>query len=120
MHVGRGVRIAPLTLSTRLGIATPMFRAGPPRRVTVRLVFRDVNAFHVMGGVLAVWALVVSFLGVTRENFPATRGAERVVAAISVALVAAAIASALITGANEAEEKEHEEAAEEAALVLGR
>lgn len=93
-----------------------MFGRAPPRRVTVPLAFRDVNAFHVMGGVLAVWALLVSFLGVTRENFPATKNAERLVAAISVVLVAAAIGAAVITGANE----EDEEGGGEAALVLPR
>ena len=91
-----------------------MFLTRPPRGVKVRLVFRAVNAFHVMGGILAVWALLVSFLGVTRENFPATKRAERLVAAISVTLVVAAIGSAVITGANE----EEEEGGEEAALVL--
>ena len=78
------------------------------------------NAFHVLGGLLAFWALLVSFLGITRENFPATKSAERAVAAISVVLVAAAIASGIITSALEAEE-EHEEPhkeAEKAALVL--
>lgn len=95
-----------------------MLRNGPPQYVTVRLAFRDVNAFHVLGGILAVWALVVSFLGVTRENFPATKGAERLVALISVTLVVAAIGAAVITGANEAEE--HEEGGDEAALVLTR
>ncbi len=35
------------------------------------------NAFHILGGLLAVWALLVSFLGVTRENFPGTAGGER-------------------------------------------
>ena len=112
------MRIAPLTLSTRLGIATTMFGAGPPRHVTVRLVFRDVNAFHVMGGVLALWALLVSFLGITRENFPATKGAERLVAAISVVLVVAAIGAGVITAANEGEDEE--EGSEEAVLVLPR
>jgi len=94
-----------------------MFAGGPPHRVTVRLVFRDVNAFHVLGGLLAVWALLVSFLGVTRENFPATKQAERLVAAISVTLVVAAIGAAIITSATEDEE---EEGGEEAALVLPR
>ena len=75
------------------------------------------NAFHVMGGMLAIWALLVSFLGVTRENFPATKSAERIVAAISVALAIGAIGSGIITAANEGEE---EEGGEEAALVLGR
>ena len=89
-----------------------------PRRVTVPLAFRDVNAFHVMGGILAVWALVVSFLGVTRENFPATRSAERIVALISVVLTVAAIGAGVITAANE--EEEPEEGGEEAAHVLRR
>jgi hypothetical protein len=53
---------------------------------------------------------------VTRENFPATKRAERLVAAISVVLVAAAIGAAVITGANE----EDEEGGEGAALVLPR
>ena len=74
------------------------------------------NAFHVLGGLLAVWALVVSFLGVTRENFPATKQAERIVALISITLVVAAIGAAVITSANEEEEEE----GEEAALVLPR
>ena len=95
-----------------------MLAAGAPRHVTVPLAFRDVNAFHVMGGVLAVWALLVSFLGITRENFPATKQAERLVAAISVVLVVAAIGAGVITAANEAEE--HEEGGEEAALALPR
>ena len=95
-----------------------MFDLGTPRRVTVPLAFRDVNAFHVLGGVLAIWALLVSFLGVTRENFPATKGAERMVAAISITLVVAAIGAALITSATEDEESE--EGGEHAALVLPR
>ena len=75
------------------------------------------NAFHVLGGLLAVWALVVSFLGVTRENFPATKQAERIVALISITLVVAAIGAAVITSANEEEEEEGEE---HAALPLQR
>jgi hypothetical protein len=69
-----------------------------------------------MGGILALWALLVSFLGITRENFPATKGTERLVALISVVLVVAAIGAGVITAANEKEE----EGGEEAALVLPR
>jgi heme A synthase len=69
------------------------------------------NAFHVLGGLLALWALVVSFLGITRENFPATRGTERIVTAISIVLVILAIASAALTSAAEGEEEPEEEAA---------
>lgn len=73
------------------------------------------NAFHVIGGTTAAWALLVTFLGVTRENFPATKPAERIVAAISVILVVSSIAAAVITSANEEEE---EEGGAESALVL--
>ena len=70
------------------------------------------NAFHVLGGLLAIWALVVSFLGVTREGFPEGRAQERLVATISVVLVLGAIGSAIYTGATEEEEEpEHEPAA---------
>ena len=72
------------------------------------------NSFHVLGGVLALWALLVSFLGITRENFPASKPAERAVAAISVILVIGAIGSAILSAA--AEEKEEE--AEKAAFLL--
>ena len=74
------------------------------------------NAFHILGGVLALWALLVSFLGITRENFPASKTAERAVAAISALLVASAIGSAVITAAQEREEREHE-SREHSALV---
>ena len=74
------------------------------------------NAFHILGGLLALWALLVSFLGVTRENFPGTAGGERMVVAISVVLVLAAVGSGLVTAANE--EEEEPGGGEEAALVL--
>jgi hypothetical protein len=76
-----------------------------------------VNAFHVCGALFAIWALVVSFLGITRESFPPTDGAERVVGLISVVLCVAAIGTAIYTSATE----EHEPAEEggEAGLVRG-
>jgi len=74
------------------------------------------NAFHVLGSLLAIWALVVSFLGVTREGFPGSQSSERLVGAISVVLVLAAISAAIITSATE--EEEESEGGEEAALVL--
>lgn len=75
------------------------------------------NAFHVIGGLTAAWALLVSFLGVTRESFPASKQTERLVAAISIVLVAGSIGAAVITSAME-EEEEKEEGGEHAALVL--
>jgi hypothetical protein len=76
------------------------------------------NAFHLLGGLLALWALLVSFLGITRESFPATRAAERLVIAISVVLVAGAIGAAILTSALEAEEEAPE--GEPAALLGAR
>jgi hypothetical protein len=74
------------------------------------------NAFHVLGGILALWALLVSFLGVTRENFPASKRSERLVAFISVTLVILAIGSAIVTAANEGDEGKGGKS--DAALVL--
>jgi hypothetical protein len=74
-----------------------------------------VNAFHVCGIVFALWALIVTFLGVTREDFPATDGAAKAVGAISVLLAVAAIGTGLYTSATEEEEGGEEE---EAALLL--
>jgi plastocyanin len=72
-----------------------------------------VTPFYVLGALLAAWALVVTALGVSREDFPPKGAGEKVVAAISVVLVAAAISSAIITSANE-EEAEGGEPAKEA------
>ena len=69
------------------------------------------NAFHVCGGIFAIWAVTVFFLGVTREDFPKTEGATRLVGAISVVLALLAIGSAIYTGATEEEEHEEEGAA---------
>jgi hypothetical protein len=71
-----------------------------------------VNAFHVCGALLAVWAVLVSYLGITHENFPGS--AERLVGAISVLLVLAAIGSAIYIGATEEEDEGH---GAEAALI---
>lgn len=48
--------------------------------------------FVVVGGALAVWAVVLSILGVTRNNFPVKLGGERTVMAISGLLAVGAIA----------------------------
>jgi hypothetical protein len=72
-----------------------------------------------MGALAAIWALLVSFIGITRENFPTTAGQERLVGLISVVLVFGAIGAAIYTGATE-EHGEDEGHGEEAALVLPR
>jgi hypothetical protein len=67
-----------------------------------------VNAYHVCGILFAVWAVLVSFLGITREDFPATAGAQRMVAVVSAVLALATIGTAVYTGATEHEdEPEH-------------
>jgi hypothetical protein len=63
-----------------------------------------VNAYHVCGIAFAVWAVLVSFLGITREDFPGTPGAQRTVAAISILLAVATIGTAIYTGATEDDE----------------
>jgi hypothetical protein len=75
-----------------------------------------VNAYHVCGALLALWAVLVSVLGITREDFPGSSGGARLVALVSVLLAVATIGSAVYTGATEDEEEGGEH---EAALVLG-
>ena len=55
--------------------------------------------FYVFGGALAVWAVVVSAIGIrAHDKFPPSRSAARGVMAISVLLILCAMASAVITG----------------------
>jgi hypothetical protein len=58
-----------------------------------------VNAFEVCGAILAIWAVVVAGLGISREGFPGK--AERLVGLISLVLVVLAIGSAIYTGTHE-------------------
>ncbi len=54
--------------------------------------------FYLCGSLLAVWAVVVSAIGIrAHETFPPTAGAARTVMAISVGLIVLAMASAVIT-----------------------
>ena len=54
--------------------------------------------FYICGGALAVWAVVVSAIGIrAHETFPPTQRAARGVMTISVVLVVLAMASAVIT-----------------------
>jgi plastocyanin len=57
----------------------------------------DINAFHIIGGLLALWAVVLAGLGVLNHNFP-PKGGEKVIIGISVVLVIGAIASAIAVG----------------------
>lgn len=54
--------------------------------------------FYVAGGLLAVFAVLVSALGISRiGTFPAGRGQARGVIGLAALLVAAAMAAAIIT-----------------------
>jgi hypothetical protein len=77
-----------------------------------------VEGFYIAGGVLVAWAVILTIIGVTRENFPSTPGATRLVGAISIVLVATAIGLAIYLSATE-EENESGGGEEAAALVAG-
>jgi hypothetical protein len=69
-----------------------------------------VNAYHVCGIVLAVWAVCVSFVGITREDFPSSAGQQRLVAVVSITLALATIGTAIYTSATEDEDDSGESA----------
>jgi hypothetical protein len=57
------------------------------------------TAFYVAGAVLAVFAVVISVIGIRgHETFPPSRGAARAVMALAALLVAITMATAVITG----------------------
>ncbi|HYI98451.1 MAG TPA: hypothetical protein VEX36_02065 [Thermoleophilaceae bacterium] len=78
------------------------------------------EAFYIVGGVLAAWAVLVSFLGITRSDFPGSATAERAVALISFVLVLGAVGAAIVGAINESGHQEDDGAEHEAALVLPR
>jgi hypothetical protein len=54
--------------------------------------------FYICGGLLAVWAVVVSAIGIrAHETFPPSKSAARGVMTISIVLVVLTMASAVIT-----------------------
>jgi plastocyanin len=68
-----------------------------------------VNAFHVLGGLFAVWAVTLTAIGIRREDFPRPGLQTAAVGTISTLLAAAAIGSGIVTSAQEAEEEHDEE-----------
>jgi hypothetical protein len=54
--------------------------------------------FYICGGLLVLWAVLVSTLGIrAHDRFPGSTGARSGVMAISVVLILAAMATAVIT-----------------------
>jgi plastocyanin len=74
------------------------------------VVVGALNAFHIVGGLFAIWALTLAALGIWRENFPRTKREAWLVGTTSVLLAAGAISSAIIVGALEGTEKSNGEA----------
>jgi plastocyanin len=72
--------------------------------------YLGVTAFHIAGGLLAIWALTVTALGLRSGDFPRSSGQARLVGTISVLLALGAISSAIIVGALESDEEEGGEA----------
>ena len=54
--------------------------------------------WYIAGGLLAVWAVVLSVIGLTRPQFPNNVRGQRIVIAISAILAAFAVAMAIVTG----------------------
>jgi hypothetical protein len=75
-----------------------------------------VEPFYFAGGTLAAWALLVTAIGVRREDFPRTPRTTKIVGAISIVLVLTAIGLAIYLSATEDETKG---GGEHAALFLG-
>jgi hypothetical protein len=55
--------------------------------------------FYLAGGVLALWAVGLAFVGLTRPAFPYNTRGQRGVMLVSFVLMAVAIAMAIVTSA---------------------
>jgi hypothetical protein len=55
------------------------------------------TAFYIAGGALAAWAVIVSFAGITRPDFPGTQAVRSGVIALTAVLVIGAMSTAIIT-----------------------
>ena len=60
--------------------------------------------FYIAGGLLAVWAVLLSAWGITHADFPGSGGRARLVMLTSVLLVVATMTAAVVTGGEETEE----------------
>lgn len=55
------------------------------------------TAFYVLGGLAAVWAIVLFAVGMRSPSFPGSPAAQRGVIVVSVLLVVGAMASSVLT-----------------------
>jgi plastocyanin len=65
--------------------------------VTPLLAAQEITAFHIIGGLLAIWAVVLTALGVMREDFPGKGRGAAIVMGISAVLVVGTIGAAIGT-----------------------
>ena len=75
------------------------------------------NAFHVAGALFALWAVIVAFLGITRERFPSGRTQLMAVGTVSAVLALTAIGSAVGAGIHEQNKKDKEKREKEEAAA---
>ena len=69
------------------------------------------SSFEIVGVVLAVWAVVLSYMGLRDPEFPRSGRAEMIVAGVTILLVASAVASGITSSYLEYHEKHKETAA---------
>jgi hypothetical protein len=55
------------------------------------------TAWYILGGLLALWAVVLSAIGLKAPDFPGSEAGTRVVILISLVLVVAAMTAAVAT-----------------------
>jgi cation transporter-like permease len=70
------------------------------------LGFATVDAYYVIGSVLAACALLVSLLGVVSKDFPRGRGGEIAIGAVFAVLMLATISAAVIGATSNEDEGE--------------
>jgi hypothetical protein len=70
------------------------------------LPLAEIGAFHVVGAVFVLWALLLAVLGFRSPNFPSNIGGQRVVIAISLLLMLGSIGSAIYTAIHEEDDTE--------------
>ena len=63
------------------------------------------TGYYIAAGSSAAWAVILTAIGVRREGFPATQGATRLIAAVSVVLFVATIGLAIYLSAHEQHDK---------------
>lgn len=66
------------------------------------------TAFYIIGGITAAWAVIVSLgIGLRRPDFPSSASGQRIVMAISAALVIATGTTGVITASKPSKDAVH-------------